>query len=552
MKRILISSPDSIVTQIALLKDNLLFNFSVDTVKTLNKQYNIYKGFITKIETSLNAVFVDYGDTKQGFLPFREISPFYFKKKLFNLCVSENFKQVLTKGDELIVQIVKEERGGKGALLTTFIRLIGNYLILLPNTTNTNGISKKITDFYRDDIKYIFSRMSIPKGMSVIARTACCGKSIEELEWDLDILLSKWFSIKFAFNFNWYPCLLFSSNCFYLQFISDFFQFDVEEIIIDNYVIFKKIIIYFEMVQPFFLKNIKFYNEKVSLFSKFKVDLELETVFCRTLKLPSGGMLSIDCTEALVSIDVNSAKSSSTLSSEETAIKNNLEATIEIARQLRLRDLAGIVVIDFIDMSNIKNRNFIEKKLVKELENDKAKIIIGNISQFGLLEFSRQRTRKIVSDFSKQICTQCDGKGVTQSVETLATLILQKIYFEVTTNVVKSIDVVLPFIFFNFFMQYKKEQLFNIEKKFNVILNFYIDYLLIFPHYKIFVQKKIKTNYSLVSKNEFNLNNKLIVSATDIIYRNTVLQIVLLSSSFYYYLFSFSFIKKVKDYFKNY
>ncbi len=301
---------------------------------------------------------------------------------------------------------------------------------------------------------------------------------------------------------------------------------------------------YFEIVQPLFLKNIKFFNEKVLLFTKFKIDTQLETIFCRNLKLPSGGLLVIDYTEALISIDVNSAKSTNTLNVEGTAVKNNLEAVTEIARQLKLRDLGGIIIIDFIDMGSIKNKNALEKRLIRELEEDKAKIIVGSISRFGLLELSRQRTKKTVFEFSEQTCLQCDGKGTIPSVETMSLFLLQRLQSLALKFDVKCIDVILSLNFFNFFLQRWKVCLCEIEEKFNIKINFFTDFSIIFPHYKIYTRRDSK-KVVLLNKND-NSFNRIIFSTTptiSIINLRTKFfsKFILLLNSIFFYVFTLKF-----------
>lgn len=535
LKRLLVSSQNGILTYIAFLKGKILYNFSIEhgvTDISDIKQYSIFKGIITKVDVSLNAAFVDYGTDKQGFLPFREISPFFFKKRGVNFFNKKVFNNI-TKGDEVLVQVLKEGKGSKGSLLTTFIRLFGNYLILLPNTANSSGISKKIKGSERNFIQNKLVNFLISKNMSIIVRTTAYKKSFEDLEWDLNILITQWYSIYFVSTHIKIPQLIFCNNFFPACLFFDFFFYDVNEIIVDNFLLFKKIVKYFEMLQPLFLKNIKFYNqESYSLFTYYKVDKQLESVFSRILMLPSGGCITIDYGEALISIDVNSGKFNSMLNLEDTAVRSNLEAVTEIVRQLRLRDLGGLTVVDFIDMSSIKNKNIIEKKILKELEEDKAKIVIGSISQFGLLELSRQRSKKTIFDFSEQLCINCHGKGTIPSFNTLSFIIIQRIKREIYQHAVKSIYIFVAFDFFNFFFFTTQNFFLNIEKYKGVKIILQGDVDLLFPHYKFYVRKEKKnlflfcTNRILVSQNTIRVASV-----------NVSVEVLSLLVSFYNYIF---------------
>lgn len=482
IKRILVSSDGKKIVRTAFVNGKNLINFDIDCIDTNNSKYNIYKGYVTRIESSLNAVFVDYGETKQGFLPYREISSYYFKNG-FNV----------SKNDSVLVQVTKEERNGKGVLLTTFISLVGNYLILLPNNSLGGGISKKITITKRNFVKKMIDGLDIPKGMSVIARTACVGKLFEELAWDLNILLTQWNAVRYVSKMCLKPFLVYRISGFYTKIIQEYAQTSFYEIIIDNLLFFKEIVSFFELVRPNFVKHVKLYNERVPLFMKFKIEKQITSVFANVIQLPSGGSIKIDYTEALISIDVNSSKAVTNTNIEETALQNNLEAVCEITKQLRLRDVGGIIVIDFIDMFSAKNRTLVEKKMLVELVEDKAKIKVGSITKFGLLELSRQRTRRTLNFFSENICTNCLGKGTTMTPETMSMLILQSIYEEAQC-MYREIIIEISDVVFLYIINNNKKDILNIEVNFAVKLFFVCKSNYTIEQYKIYKQKNKNIN----------------------------------------------------------
>lgn len=457
LKRILISSDGKKIIRTAFTEGKLLNNFDIEVIGKEGTRYNIYKGYVTRIEVSLSAVFVDYGENKQGFLPFREISSYYYKHN-----------NTIFKNDVVLVQIIKEERDGKGALLTTFISLVGNYLILMPNNSVGGGISRKLSVSTRDDIKSILSKISIPKGMSVIVRTASLDRNLEDIEWDFNILLAKWNAVQYVSRMCLKPFLIYESSCFYSRLLYDCTHFDFFEIIIDNLLIFEGVTKFFEVTRPSFIKYIKLYSELVPLFTRYKIDKQINRIFMNTVCLPSGGEIRIDCTEALVSIDVNSAKAVSNSNIEETAFLNNIEAAREIGKQLRVRDLGGIIVIDFIDMLSVKNKSLIEKSFLLELHKDKAKIKVGTISKFGLLELSRQRLRRSINIFSESLCAYCCGRGTTLTVEMMSAIVLQAVYEESCLINLSSLTVVLSYEVFIFLTNSNRADITNIEKIYNI------------------------------------------------------------------------------------
>lgn len=461
LKRILISSDGKRIIRTAFIEGKLLSNFDIEVIGKENNRYNIYKGYITKIEVSLSAVFVDYGENRQGFLPFREISSYYYKHN-----------GVILKNDVVLVQIVKEERDGKGALLTTFISLIGNYLILMPNNAAGGGISRKLGMSTRGDIKNILNKLNIPKGMSVIARTASLDRNFEDIDWDLNILLAKWNAIQYVARMYLKPFLIYKSSCFYSRLLYDCTNFEFFEIIIDNLFIFEGVTKFFEVTKPSLIKYIKLHIDMLPLFTKYKIDKQINRIFMNTVCLPSGGEIKIDYTEALVSIDVNSAKAVGNNNIEETAFQNNIEAAREIGKQLRVRDLGGIIVIDFIDMLNVKNKSLVEKSFLLELNKDKAKIKVGLISKFGLLELSRQRLRRSINIFSESLCVNCCGRGTTLTVEMMSTIILQAVYEESCLVNLSSLTIVLSYDVFMFLTNNNRLDIFNIEKSHKIKIFF--------------------------------------------------------------------------------
>ncbi|MCR3755117.1 MAG: ribonuclease E [Candidatus Westeberhardia cardiocondylae] len=409
MKKILINVNKKKEFRIAFIDGKKLYDLNIEKFNHKHKKSNIYKGIITRIEQSLEAVFVNYGVNKNGFLPFKEISNEYISLEdyLYN---KKNIKNILYKGQEIIVQINKEETGNKGALLTTFISLAGSYIVLMPNNPNAGGISKKITKNERTTLKETLSYLKIPAGMSVIIRTASLGKSITELQSDLYFRLKNWEIIKkLSINCK-APSLIHKESNIIVRIFRDNLNNDISEILIDNIKILnlaKKYIIF--LGRSDFSNKIKFYNGEMSIFQYYQIESQIASIFQRKVKLPSGSYIVIDTTEALTAIDINSAKSTKGLDIEETALKTNLEAVNEIARQIRLRNLSGLIVIDFIDMSIIKHTRKVENYFREAIKQDRAKIKIGKISNFGLLELSRQRINSSLKEIGNYTCHTCNG-----------------------------------------------------------------------------------------------------------------------------------------------
>ncbi|HET9678846.1 MAG TPA: Rne/Rng family ribonuclease [Buchnera sp. (in: enterobacteria)] len=411
MKRMLINAVNSKEWRVALVDGKRLYDLDIDNPNNdLNrKKLNVYKGVIDRIEPSLDAVFINYGFKKRGFLPIKEISKNYFYEKN----ITRNHIFFLKKGMEVIVQIEQEERMNKGALLTTYISLVGSFLILMPNNPNVLGISKKIEGNYRNELKKVFKRLIIPKNMGLIIRTASLGKSLKILQNDLDSRLKQWkLIIETANNYSSPILLCRESNIIHRSFRDNLHQ-DIEEIIIDNYKLLNDIYSYMNILGRIdFLHKIKIFNKKIPMFSYFQIELQITSIFQRKIKLFSGGEIVIDSTEALTVIDVNSSQSKNGKRMKETALNTNLEAVEEISKQIRLRDLGGLIVIDFIDMKLIDHKRIIEKKIKEEIKKDRARIQIGLISRFGLLEMSRQRVKYSIKNPNNYICSKCSGTGV--------------------------------------------------------------------------------------------------------------------------------------------
>jgi ribonuclease E len=424
MKRMLINATQSEELRVALVDGQKLYDLDIESPGHEQKKSNIYKAKITRIEPSLEAAFVDYGADRHGFLPMKEISREYFPKG-YSFQGRPNIKEVLREGQEVIVQIDKEERGQKGAALTTFISLAGSYLVLMPNNPRAGGISRRIEGDERTELKASLSKLDLPKGMGLIVRTAGVGKAYEELEWDLNVLLHHWQAISDAGKSRPAPFLIHQETNLILRAIRDYLRRDIGEVLIDRPKTFESVKKHIEIVRPDFLSKVKLYTSDVPLFTHYQIETQIETAFQREVRLPSGGSIVIDPTEAMTSIDINSARATKGSDIEETAFNTNLEAAEEIARQLRLRDLGGLVVIDFIDMTPVRNQREVENRMRDSVHQDRARIQLGRISRFGLLEMSRQRLRPSIGETSQGVCPRCSGTGQVRGVESLALSILR-------------------------------------------------------------------------------------------------------------------------------
>ena len=393
MNRILINATHQEELRVALVDGQTLYDLDIDRSVKAQTKSNIYWGVITHVAPALEAVFVNYGAERHGFLPLKEISPEYFSISITDPNERHNIKDLVHEGQEIMVQIEKEERGNKGAALTTFISLAGSYLVAMPNNPSAGGISRRIEGEDRSSMREIINALQVPEGMGVIVRTAGVGRTADELQSDLNVLITLWEAIKTASSGRPAPFLIHQEGDVVIRTIRDYLRQEVGEILIDSEDVYQKAKSYIQRVKPDMLDRVKLYQDKVPLFNRFQIENQIETAHERLIRLPSGGSIVVDHTEALVSIDINSAKATRGSDIEETALNTNLEAAAEIGRQLRLRDLSGLIVIDFIDMESMRNKRTIENKLREELQMDRARVQVGRISRFGLLEMSRQRLR---------------------------------------------------------------------------------------------------------------------------------------------------------------
>lgn len=487
MKRILINATHEEELRVAMVDGQRLFDLDIDTPSREQKKGNIYKGKITRVEPSLEAVFVDYGAERQGFLPLKEISKTYFKKRddSDDNNARLNVQDVLSVGQELVVQIEKEERGNKGAALTTFISLAGRYLVLMPNSPRAGGISRRIEGDDRAELQEALRSLEVPEGMGMIVRTAGVGKQPEELQWDLEYLVQLWTAIDVAVKDRNAPFLVYQESNIIIRALRDYLRKDIGEILVDSPEVYQTGYDFMRMVMPHELSKFKLYQDRVPLFTRYQVESQIESAFRHEVRLPSGGALVIDPTEALISIDVNSARANKGGDIEETALNTNLEAAEEIARQLRLRDLGGLVVIDFIDMGPSRNQREVENRLREHLKADRARVQVGRISRFGLLEMSRQRLRPALGDAHQEICPRCAGLGHVRGVESLGLAVLRLIEEEATKDKVTQLIVQLPVPVATFILNDKREQVDIIEKRHGVKVVLIPNPHLETPHYDI-------------------------------------------------------------------
>ena len=441
MKRMLINATQPEELRVALVDGQRLYDLDIESGAREQKKANIYKGRITRIEPSLEAAFVDFGSERHGFLPLKEISREYFKKSPEGRV---NIKDVLSEGQEVIVQVEKEERGNKGAALTTFISLAGRYLVLMPNNPRAGGISRRIEGEERNELREALNGLIAPADMGLIVRTAGLGRSSEEMQWDLDYLLQLWTAIKEASQDRAAPFLIYQESNVIIRAIRDYLRQDIGEVLIDSVEAQEEALTFIRQVMPQYASKIKLYEDSVPLFNRFQIESQIETAFQRVVELPSGGSIVIDPTEALVSIDINSARATGGASIEETALNTNLEAAEEIARQLKLRDLGGLIVIDFIDMGPNKNQREVENRLRNAVSSDRARIQIGKISRFGLLEMSRQRLRPSLMDHTQSKCPRCDGKGQIRSIDSTALSVLRLVEEEAMKEKTARVEAQLP------------------------------------------------------------------------------------------------------------
>ena len=492
MKRMLFNATHAEELRVAIVDGQKLIDIDIEASGREQRKGNIYKGVVTRVEPSLEACFVNYGEERHGFLPFKEIERSLFKSGVD--ARSARIQDAIVEGQEIIVQVEKEERGNKGAALTTFISLAGRYLVLMPNNPRGGGVSRRIEGEDRQELREAMSQLDIPSGMSLIARTAGIGRSAEELQWDMNYLMQLWQAIDGAAQpdtdaqgtrTNPAPFLIYLESSLVIRAIRDYFQPDIGEILIDTQEIFEQAQSFMSVVMPHNAHRVKRYVDDIPLYSRFQIEHQIETAYARTVPLPSGGAIVIDHTEALVSVDVNSARATRGSDIEDTAYKTNLEAAEEVARQLRLRDLGGLVVIDFIDMESSKNQKDVENTLKEALRYDRARVQMGKISRFGLMELSRQRLRPSLSEGSHITCPRCNGTGVIRDIESTALHVLRIVQEEAMKEHTAALNVQVPIDVATFLLNEKRAEIHQLEHrtKTNVILipNKYLET----PHYKL-------------------------------------------------------------------
>src|SRR5580765_736201 len=469
MKRMLVNATQEEELRVALVDGQKLFDLSIDLPSREQKKANVYKARISRVEPSLEACFVDYGAQRHGFLPLKEVSKEYFRQQPPGGRM--NIRDLLQEGQELIVQVEKEERGNKGAALTTFISLAGRFLVLMPNNPRAGGVSRRIEGEDRDQMREVMGQLQIPEGMGAIVRTAGVGRTVEELQWDLDNLKTQWAQIDAAVKDRPAPFLVFRESDAVTRTMRDYLSDDVGEVLVDSQAAFQKAQ---EDMQRFMpadaQRKLKLYTDDIPLFTRYQIENQIESAYAHKVQLPSGGSLVVDYTEALVSIDINSARATRGSDIEATATNTNLEAADEIARQLRIRDIGGLIVIDFIDMEDAKNQRAVEDRLREAMKADRARIQIGRLSRFGLLEMSRQRLRPSLGESSHLVCPRCNGIGSIRSVESLALSILRLIGEDARKERTSRIIVQVPVDVATYLMNEKRDWLRNTEDKTGVDL----------------------------------------------------------------------------------
>ena len=500
-------------TRVAIVDGQKLIDIDIEVAGREQRKSNIYKGVITRIEPSLEACFVNYGEERHGFLPFKEVSRSYFKEGVD--VRTTTIREALTEGQELIVQVEKEERGNKGAALTTFISLAGRYLVLMPNNPRGGGVSRRIEGEERQELREAMDQLDLPSGMSTIARTAGIGRTVEELQWDLNYLLKLWSAISEAAvaqyeytendrgrsvthytteavrdgkplrRANPAPFLIVEESNLVIRAIRDYFQPDIGELLVDTDDIYDQARQFMAHVMPDMVNRVKRYREETPLFSRFQIEHQIETAYSRTVPLPSGGAIVIDHTEALVAVDVNSARATRGADIEETALRTNIEAADEVARQMRLRDLGGLIVIDFIDMAEPKNQRQIEQRLKEAIRPDRARVQIGRISRFGLMELSRQRLRPSLSEGNHVTCPRCNGVGVIRDTESCAIQVLRILQEEAAKEGTGALHAQVPVDVATYVLNEKRGEIAKIEQRFRVPVVLIPNISLETPHYHI-------------------------------------------------------------------
>ena len=492
MKRMLFNATQAEELRVAIVEGQKLIDLDIESAAKEQRKSNIYKGVITRVEPSLEAAFVDYGTDRHGFLPFKEVARQYFKPGVD--VGRARIQDAIHEGQELIVQVEKDERGTKGAALTTFISLAGRYLVLMPNNPRGGGVSRRVEGEDRDELRDLMDKLDVPGGMSIIGRTAGIGRSYEELQWDLTYLLKLWSKIVEATEpvrddagklLNPAPFLIYQEGSLVIRAIRDYFQPDIGEILVDTDPIYEQTVAFMSNVMPDNVGRVKRYRDDVPLFSRFQIEHQIETAYSRQVSLPSGGAVVIDHTEALVSIDVNSARATRGHDIEQTAFQTNVEAAEEIARQLRLRDLGGLIVIDFIDMENQRNQREVESRLRDALRFDRARVQMGKISRFGLMELSRQRLRPSLGEGSNITCPRCNGTGHIRGTESTALHILRIIQEEAMKENSAAVHAQVPVDVATFLLNEKRADIHSIEARLKVNVVLIPNTHLETPNYKV-------------------------------------------------------------------
>ena len=468
MKRMLFNATQAEELRVAIVEGQKLIDLDIESASKEQRKSNIYKGVITRIEPSLEAVFVNYGAERHGFLPFKEIAREYYAPN--GEGSRAKMQETLKEGQELIVQVDKDERGNKGAALTTYISLAGRYLVLMPNNPRGGGVSRRVEGDDRSELRDAMAQLSVPDGMSLIARTAAIGRNAEELQWDLNYLMQLWTAIDSVAKDNTAPLLIFQEGSLVIRAIRDYFQPDIGEILVDTDDIFEQAQAFMSQVMPNNVNRVKRYRDDVPLFSRFQIEHQIESAYARQVNLPSGGAIVIDHTEALVSVDVNSGRATKGSDIEETALKTNLEAADEIARQLRLRDLGGLIVIDFIDMESSRNQREVENRLRDALHHDRARVQTSKISRFGLLELSRQRLRPALAETSYITCPRCTGTGHIRSTESAALHILRILEEEAMKENTAAVHTQVPVDVATFLLNEKRADIQAIELRHKITI----------------------------------------------------------------------------------
>jgi ribonuclease E len=490
MKRMLINATQPEELRVAIAEGQHLFDLDIEVPSQEQKKSNVYKGKITRVEPSLEACFVEFGSTRHGFLPLKEICESSYSKDLSRKGGKLAIRDVVKEGQEIIVQVEKEERGNKGAALTTYISLAGRYLVLMPTNPSAGGVSRRITGNDRDHLREQLQKVTTPDNVGIIVRTAGVGRDADELQWDLDYLLQLWSAIEQAAANRPAPFLIYQESNLFIRALRDHLRNDIGEILIDNETVYNDAREFIQQVMPHNLNKLKLYSDQVPLFNRYQIESQIESAFARTVHLPSGGAVVFDHTEALLSIDINSARATKGSDIEETAYNTNMESAYEIARQLRLRDLGGLIVIDFIDMTSRKHQREVEECLRRAMQIDKARVQIGRISRFGLLEMSRQRLRPSLGESSQDTCPRCEGHGTIRSVESLALSILRLVEEEVMKDYTGQIIVQAPTEVINFLHNEKRAALAEVESRHRVPIVMLANQYLVTPHFEILRVRK--------------------------------------------------------------